>query len=208
MTRWRVACCLVVALSVATLAGCTSSGPADSAPASESASPLTSAPEAGGVSTAVPREPLRFNDPVPEPKDASVIEACDLLTDDQVVQLGLIPESADQQGSGKIQDCLWTSAMYPSSTVVVLKNIETGVPILDGMDLIRESTYLYEKLEVAGHPAVRGEASDSGTCTITVAVADYQGVGFKADQPESDPCSTSIRMAEFVLSNLPPLIEE
>lgn len=206
MTRHSALCLLAVL--VVTLVGCTSGETVNGSPGQTPAAPPTATPDADESSTGLPREPLRFNDPVPEPKDASAIEACDLLTVDQVQLLGLAPDSADQQGSGKIQTCLWRSAIFPSGSAGLVKNIETGVPILDGMDLIRESAFFYEKLQVAGHPAVRGDSSDSGTCTITIAVADYQGVGAKADQPESDPCSTSIRMAEFVLSNLPPLTEE
>lgn len=156
-----------------------------------------------------PREPLRYNDPVSEPKDASGIEACDLLTDDQVLELGLVADSAEQVDlRARIQSCVWSSAIYPASPVSIQKNIDTGVPVLDGLDLISDGVLLYEDVEVAGHPGKRGELSDSGTCTIMVAASDYQGIAAKTVQPEPDPCSTPLRMVEFVLVNLPPLIEE
>lgn len=207
--RW-----LVIVLAAVTLSGCSAAVPAHAPGIDATDSPTSVAPDASGPpeaveqSTTLPREPLRYNDPVREPKDASGIEACELLTSEQARQVGLAPESAEQRGSGKIQTCVWSAVGDPTRGATIQKNIETGVPILDGLYLIREGTLFYEEREVAGYPAVRGELSDTGTCTFTVAVADYQGVGFQADMPESDPCSTSVRMAEFVLSNLPPLIEE
>ncbi len=152
---------------------------------------------------------MRYSEPVPEPKDARGVEACELITDEQVEQLGLIPGSAEQVDQGpRIQTCVWSSALYPGSPVSIQKNAEGAVPVLDGLYLIEDPMLPDEERVVSGHPAVRSELADTGFCTIIVAVSDYQGIGVKNDQPESDPCPVSTLIAEFVLSNLPPLIEE
>lgn len=200
MTRRRPLL-LAVAATAVLLAGCGSADRVDAESSPDSAS--TSAQPAQPY-----REPLRYSDPVAQPKDASDVEACDLLTDGQLEDLGLVPDSAEQQEIENIQTCIWSSVVYPANPVSVQKKIETGVPVLDGLYLIREGTFLYEEREISGHPAVRAEISETKTCTIMVAVSDYQGLGIKADQPLPDPCTTSTRIAELVLSNLPPLVEE
>lgn len=204
-SSWLVAAALAV-----TLAGCAAPGFPGSSPADPPAAVPPSAEQGAGRQGAPPsREPLRYSDPVPEPKDARAVAACDLLTDDQVRQLGLVPGSGEQRDQGpRIQTCVWSSAIHPANPVSIQKNVDTPLPVLDGQYLIRDTLLFYEEREVAGHPALRAELSDTGTCTITVAVSDYQGVAATADQPASDPCTTSTRMAEFVLSNLPPLTEE
>lgn len=200
---------LLAAVVVVSLAGCASGDIPGTPPAAGPTTPSTTGQDAAAQPSSVPREPLRYSEPVREPKDARAIQACDLLTDDQVQQLDLVSESAEQRDQGPgLQTCVWLSAIYPANSVSIQKSTEGAVPVLDGLYLTRESAFYYEEREIAGYPAVRGELSDTGTCTIAVAISDYQGVGFKADQPESDPCTTSTRMAELVLSNLPPLIEE
>lgn len=205
MTRPRSSWLVAAVLAVA-LVGCASAQSAGSSPAD---TPTSAGQDPGTQTSSPPREPLRYSDPVPEPKDVRGVEACDLLSDDQVRELGLVPESAEQRDQGpRIQTCVWASLVHPANSVSIQKNVDTPVPVLDGLYLLRDSLLFYEEREIAGHPAVRGELSDTGTCTIAVAVSDYQGVGTKADRPVSDPCVMSTRMAEFVLSNLPPLIEE
>lgn len=205
MTRPRSSWLVAAVLAVA-LVGCASAEPAGSSPAD---TPTSTGQDPGTQTSSPPREPLRYSDPVPEPKDVRGIEACDLLTDGQVLELGLVPESAEQRDQGpRIQTCVWSSAIHPANPVSIQKNVDTPLPVLDGQFLIRDSLLFYEEREVAGHPALRAELSDTGTCTITVAVSDYQGVATTADRPLPDPCVMSTRMAEFVLSNLPPLTEE
>lgn len=200
---------LVAALLVVVAAGCASDEPAGRPVTDAAIAPTSAGSGPGGQAPAPSREPLRYSEPVAEPKDARGVEACELITDEQVAQLGLIPESAEQRDQGPgIQTCVWSSAIYPTSPVSIQKSTEGVVPVLDGMHLIENPLLPDEDRVVAGHPAVRSELADTGFCTITAAVSDYQGIGVKNDQPKSDPCPASMRIAEFVLSNLPPLIEE
>lgn len=149
---------------------------------------------------------------MPEPKDARGIAACDLLTDAQLVELGLRPETATASSIGSTtRSCSWSSAVDDTNPAGLELNDETTIPVLDDLYLTREVFANFEPREVAGHPALRADYNDDGGCTIITAIADYQGVGTQgnpAGRPQPDPCALSTRMAEFIIANLPPLIEE
>jgi hypothetical protein len=189
-----------------TACGTTVAGaPAPTAPASASPS--------GGYApdVPVPGAPPRFQPAVPEPKDARGIAACDLITEGQLVELGLRPETATAEITGNTRSCSWSSAVDDTNPAGLELNDETTIPVLDDLYLTREVFFRYEPREVAGHPAVRADYNDIGDCTIITAIADYQGVsteGNPAGRPQPDPCALSTRMAEFVIANLPPLTEE
>lgn len=201
--RSRAVTWVMTTLTISALSGCAAAGFGAEVPVTPSASA-----EQRPDRDPPPSPPPRYAPAVPEPKDARGIAACDLLTVEQLKQLGLIPDSARRtEGPGTVR-CSWSSTVYDANPVGLELAVDTAVPVLDGTYAIRDALPYFEAREVAGHPAYRAELSETGTCTIVVAISDYQGVGAKADQPASDPCRTSTRMAEFVLSNLPPLTEE
>lgn len=178
-------------------------------------SPASTPPSAVDGSTPdVPtrRAPPRFAPAVPEPKDARGVAACDLLTDAQLVELGLRPETATASSVGNTtRSCSWSSAVDDTNPAGLELNDDTTIPALDGLYLTREVYFRFEPREVAGHPAIRADYNDLGDCTILTAIADYQGVsteGNPAGRPQPDPCALSTRMAEFIIANLPPLTEE
>lgn len=80
--------------------------------------------------------------------------------------------------------------------------------MLDGIYLVRDDYAVFEPTEVAGHPAVQADLTTESGCTLYIAIADHQGVatsGNLAGRSVPDPCGLSRRMAELILSNLPPL---
>jgi hypothetical protein len=134
------------------------------------------------------------------------VEPCDLLTVQQVTALGFRPETTEQGTGGRAGTCGWRTD--PGNPAGLQINTGTTIPALDGLYLGRDTYAVFEPMEIAGHPAVRADLTSGDVCTIYVAVADYQGLstdGNLAGRPLPDPCAPSRRMAELVLSNLPPL---
>ncbi|MFC4942443.1 DUF3558 domain-containing protein [Pseudonocardia sp. GCM10023141] len=191
-------------LSVLLLTGCTT--------ISSSGGPVTqpgvaTASSTGQPSTAPAKPSPRLSPIVREPKDARGIAPCALLTAVQLGELGLIPESAQPSTSGAAQVCGWRS-VDPGNAGGIQINTNPTLPSLDGIYLVRDTFDVFEPIEVSGHPAVHADQIAGPVCTIYTAIADYQGVstdGNLAGRPLADPCGPSRRMAELILSNLPPL---
>ena len=69
----------------------------------------------------------------------------------------------------------------------------------------------FEILQIARHPALRFDRDPMRECGFSVGVADLQNVGvfgYADRKPRPDICAQSRRMAEMILANLPPLVEE
>lgn len=81
------------------------------------------------------------------------------------------------------------------------------MPVLDDIYVIKDSFAAFEPTEVAGHPAIHADQVAGGACTIYTAISDYQIVATDGDEAAhaTDRCAPSRRMAEMILSNLPPL---
>lgn len=193
-------------LAVAVVTGCAATTVGSGAPAPPAGTPAPT------TSPVPKKEPPQYAPAVSEPKDARGIAACDLITDAQLVELELRPETAEETSiPGSTRSCTWSSAVDVANPAGLELNDDTTIPALDGLHLVRDVFFTYEPLEVAGHPAVRTDYNDFGDCTIATAIADYQGVTTEGNGDGSntaDPCGRSIRMAEAILSNLPPLTEE
>ena len=194
MSRWLVAA--GVMLAAVGISGCSGSAPqASDAPPSPASAPA-------GENHRIPTE-LR----VPDPKTAAGIPPCELLTRRQLVDLGLDPDTADAETRGSADSCAWHYADR-SSVAFVTMTVEPGSMNLAGLYATRETFAVFEPTTVAGHPAVRADDTGAGVCTLYVAVSDDQLVSAdgnplgRLDLP--DPCAPSRRIAEFVLSNLPP----
>ncbi|GEL17722.1 hypothetical protein PA7_15590 [Pseudonocardia asaccharolytica DSM 44247 = NBRC 16224] len=143
---------------------------------------------------------------VRNPKDARGIAACDLLTRAQLVDLGLQPDSARPAHSRVSKDCTWeTDDGNVAGVLIATDAITSG---LESTYLRRDEFAVFEPGEVAGRPSVRANLNPGPFCELWVGVADDRllwvdgnvGVGSLPD-----PCERSRRMAEAVLSNLPPL---
>jgi hypothetical protein len=145
---------------------------------------------------------------VPEPKDARGIPVCELLTTEQLVRLGFDPATADPYVRTYSDSCGWRYADGSTAGGVILA-VKPGSKNLGDVYLQRDLLARFEPMTIAGHPAARTDETDLDICVITVAIADDQVMqveGRVSVPPETGrPCDPSIRMAELILANLPPL---
>lgn len=186
------------------LTGCTSEAVRDRGP---SALPPSSAQAASPTNTT--REPPRFAPSVTDPRDARGIGECDLLTSAQLDELGLVAETARPRVSGAARVCSWAYEGGKNSAGLQIATDRT-IPGLDGIYMQRAGFALFEPTTVAGHPGFRADQAEGDGCTLYIAIADYQllaAAGNGLGEPLPDPCAPSRRMAEMILSNLPPLAD-
>jgi hypothetical protein len=189
---------LAVALAVV-LAGC-AVGPRDAA-----VDPGVPTVDVDGFPSDVP-----IGLKVREPKDARGIGPCELLTVAQQQVLGLDPSTAKSKAEGLAQSCFW---YYPGKRDYARIDISTDPMAgkLPGLWRMFHADAEYEQFEIAGHPVIRVNAESDRFCSLSIAVADSQNLGVAATAdltPRPDPCAPSRRMAELILSNLPPLLRE
>lgn len=145
---------------------------------------------------------------VRDPKDIRGVWPCEVLTDGQLRELDLRPESARELEDPVTRRCGWSSATDDTNPVGLEINSDTNLAVLDVVENLRDNFERYEPTEVAGHPAIRTDAVADNSCTLVIAIADHQGVSIgsnSANRPLPDPCDIPRRMGEFILSNLPPL---
>jgi hypothetical protein len=150
----------------------------------------------------------RFAPAVQAPLDARGIAPCSLLTAGQLVELGLDPDTARPATTGQAKTCGWTRRSDTTNPAGLQINTDPAIPSLDGIYIIRDTFSVFAPTEVSGHPAVRADGALGTGCTLYTAIADYQAVATGtnlAGRPLADPCAGARRMAEMILSNLPPL---
>lgn len=145
---------------------------------------------------------------VKEPRDARGIGYCDLLTRGQLLDLGLIPDTAlPAQGVGSAGRCSWVYADDALNRAVVTVRTDSPNPVFYGYYRIRGANARYELIDnVAGHPAASYNPGELVGCVVTVGVADDQGIEAQSNAlapPTPEDCGRSRRMAELILANLP-----
>ena len=145
---------------------------------------------------------------VREPKDARGFGPCELLTVAQQRELGLDPSTAKTGADGLAQNCFW---YYPGKRDYARIDISTDPTAgkLPGLWRMFHDDAEYEQFEISGHPVIRVNVESDRFCSLSIAVADLQNLGVAATAdltPRPDPCAPSRRMAELILSNLPPLV--
>lgn len=191
--------------AVLVLAACAS--PVSGAPGpGAGSSAATSSPSAGIAGGGKP--PPRYAPAVRSPLDARGIAPCDLLTGPQLLELKLLPATAKPVTSGASLSCTWTSSVDVANPGGLQVRTESTIPVLDNIYIVRDTFAVFESLEISGHPAVHADQSTLTGCTIYTAIADYQGIATFPDlagHKLANPCAGARRMAEMILSNLPPL---
>jgi hypothetical protein len=195
MNRWvRVTSAVLVSVA---LASCAQVGGE-----AHSAAPSISAMPTARFDASTPPE-LR----VREPKDARGIPVCELLTRDQLLELGLDPATAQPDSFLRGETCSWRFADGSTRAGVGL-SVDPAAQKLPDFYRLRNTSTNFQILDIAGHPAVRSDDRPVGDCSLYVAVSDLQILstnGYADGRALPDPCAPARRMAELVLSNLSPL---
>ena len=193
---------LAVACAAALLTGC---APPPPATVPDLAEVNTWESDIGPNGEWPPDIPLQLR--VRQPKDARGIAPCDLLTPAQLRELGLDPATASPEARGMAQSCAWHA---PDRSDYAGLGISTDprASKLPSMYRVHHDEPWFQMLEIAGHPVMRFDSDPDRSCGLSIAIADLQNLGVRATAdrtPRPDPCAETRRMAEMVLSNLPPL---
>lgn len=192
---------------VATLVGLfalAASGCAESTQASTPGAPVTT--EIAGSSASV--SPYAVDNPaspsIARPLVVAGVSACEAVTDTQLIELGLDPESKSDHSNAESADCRWHDQDGRLSAQLVLSNVR-GLEILYYW---RDTFSYFQPTEVAGYPAVRATSPDQGTiCEFLVGVGPNRGVGVEFENPGSrdgDYCGLARRLGSMVVGNLQP----
>lgn len=167
--------------------------------------------------TGPPTKTFPAGDEIPEhirvraPKDARGIAPCQLLTRAQIIELGMLPDTATEDGAGQqVGGCGWGLADDPRNGGGIVIRVDSTHPALLGLYRLHAAAPLLEfmPIEIAGHPAVASARTSTAGCTVDVGIADDQVLsagGNVRGRKIPDPCGLSRRIAEAVLSNLPPM---
>lgn len=162
--------------------------------------PPAPAPAASGPE--LPEE-LRISNPL----DVRGIPPCELLTPAQLREVGLDPSSGTpwvrQPGGG----CLW-KWQDGSTQAYVGANGDPGAIKLDSVFRNRDLYHNFTAFRISGYPALRVDPDPTGSCLLQVGAADDHVLEISAygdSRVVPEPCAMAVRMAEMVLSNLPPL---
>jgi hypothetical protein len=190
---------LIVAC-VLLLAACSGDGDGGVASPPVTQPPAVQTPPTGPT---LPSTPL-----VQDPRDARGVAVCDLLRPSQLAQLGLESSSAREVTMvATAPSCAWRRSDDGAKSGGVQVRTDLTVTAIDGLTIAKDTFVRFEPTVVSNHPAVRADDSARTGCTIYTAIADYQAIATNGDNSGSDPdpCARSRRMAEMILSNLPPL---
>lgn len=137
---------------------------------------------------------------VPNPKDATAVKPCDMLSDQAATELGIEPEGRSaREGAG----CRW-DAKDLSLTLTL-----TSPPGRSIQEFYNSKSAFvdYEELTIAGYPAVRandGNPSQDGFCDFFLATNTNQLIQASGrDSSHTDPCGLAQKALEATVQNLP-----
>lgn len=189
-TRSLLVAGVLVASSLVALAGCGYLEKADAAH------------EANGAE-AIPR--------VEKPRNIVAVadRPCELLNPQQAAGFGLDRPPRQIPGTFGNVDCEWRSSTLD---VWVYISIFTNRPTLEEVYNRRESLPYFELTRIGGYPAIMSRTEkdkDLPVCDIDVKPAERQSITVSFDSTEfskqpQQSCVVGRRIAETVLSNLPP----
>jgi hypothetical protein len=176
--------------------------------------PTTPTPAAATPTTKrfPPGDEIPENIRVRHPKDARGIPVCDMLTDAQLVELGLQPGTARSKPFDRfVNFCGWRIAGSRYDMTGIGVRVDSEHPALLGIYRIHQAGppfHRFEPTEIAGYPAVEAQTGPTSECEVNVGIADDQLLGV-GDTTYVDgvpvPCDHARRIAEAVLANLPPM---
>ncbi|WP_421671896.1 DUF3558 family protein [Saccharopolyspora spinosa] len=169
-----------------------------------SPTPGTPEPTNGGETTSAANDPFQIG----QPKNLKAVsEPCQLLTPQQLQQLGATTEGKPAQAQWGQTNCAWDNEQL---TLQVSPDTVQGQGIRYIAKIAGDDNG-NPTAKIDGYPAVH-EGKSSGSCGTYVGVSDKEmvlvhfGVGSEGrSNPEfTDPCATADKIAGMVISNLPP----
>lgn len=137
---------------------------------------------------------------VSNPKDATAVDACNMLSAQTATELGLDPKgNSVDEGAG----CQWDSKdLSRNVSLTVLQN-QSIQEYYNGKSAYAD----YEELTIAGYPAVRandGSPTEYGFCNFFLATDENQIIqAAGGDSSHTDPCGLAQKALEDAVSNLP-----
>ncbi|MHA6797815.1 DUF3558 domain-containing protein [Bounagaea algeriensis] len=181
-------------VSAGALAGCTSGGDEGTG----------TADQARGQ----PSQEKQSGVQIDNPKDASQIDLCGLISPESAEKFGFSPQGKSEASitTGE-ETCTWNNLNEGSGLDITAIGDRSLQTYLDN----REQYTDFEQVQIAGHPAVRankGEPPQEGGrfCDFFVALNDNQVLSSQATaaNPDvDDPCQISRQGAEEAVSNIP-----
>lgn len=158
-------------------------------------SPQSPAPNPDGIS-------------VSDPKDPATVDSCSLLPAQGAESVGLAPEGRKSSSSFADDDdnrCLWSSSDGAAGASLAVFADRTLQDYYGNSGQYVD----FQKLTIAGHPAVRANEKDpmaDGMCSIFVASKPDQVVQAASDVPDprtANPCDLAKKTLESAVPSWP-----
>lgn len=192
----RVCVVTLVTLLIFTASGCAGQGNVSA----------SSTPTSAGVSPSGSANPYAVENPISPPVSRPLVvagvSACQAVTDTQLIELGLDPESRSDHSDAESGDCRWEDHDRRLEAQLVLSDVR-------GLELMyywRDTFNYFEPTEIAGYPAVRDTSPDQGTiCEYLVGVGPNRGFSVEFENPwtrDGDYCGLARRLGTMVIGNL------
>ncbi|MER7009875.1 DUF3558 family protein [Saccharopolyspora sp. NPDC000359] len=159
-------------------------------------------PTTGGETTSAATDPFHIE----QPKNLKAIsDPCQLLTQQQLQELGAGGEPKPGESQWKQSECTWQSQQL---TVTVSPDTIQGQGLRYTAKIVADGE---PTAEVSGYPAVHVGAT-SGSCGTYVGTSDTElfyvdfsvGTDGRSNPEFSDACAAADRIAGMVIENLPP----
>ncbi|WP_418155781.1 DUF3558 domain-containing protein [Actinoalloteichus caeruleus] len=149
-----------------------------------------------------PRETELLAPPVSTPLDATDIEPCALISDQEVSAMGYDAGSAR---TGFENSCTWDSTEHEGSRATLRANTEDGG--LSWIYQIRDRYGVFDEMMVGEYPAVHAHTiEDESRCVLYTGIADdqYLNTNFVRNTLDDfDACQAAIEFTEAVIAELP-----
>lgn len=147
---------------------------------------------------------------VRDPKDAGSVESCSLLPAKGAESIGLVPggrAASSSFGEDNLDSCAWKNEDGSISSALSVFDDRSLQDYYDNADKYVD----FEKMTIAGHPAVRANENDpmsDGACILFLASNSGQVVQATAIVPTSrisdvDPCGLAAKTLDAAVPSWP-----
>ncbi|OLF14754.1 hypothetical protein BU204_25430 [Actinophytocola xanthii] len=182
------------------LAGCTSA-PSEESTAPTTTAPITTSSPAVSALTPLPSTPPPIARPLDASRYATEGTVCDLLTDDQAVELGLRGTANPYNANdGSMLTCS-RNGFDTDRDVEYNFWPDSDVFAAQFGDRRRQGGDDAHLVDVAGQPAVVNGNDPQPACLVTLGLAERQGVEVLASDGKNRACALAMAVAERMVRN-------